>query len=842
MNRPKKPRPPKKRQAQNVDYYQPFDWDGFLARENVETGYEKYTKAPESVFWQNPVIPENRFQLGRKIALARWRLHPNMKRREAQKTWLLATITDKLHSWLGVKLDGTKKDYQYWLVCDDMDIAPARRILEEEKFEPPIRALLEEEAQDYQKFVEKSLKFEPGQEDPSAPEEWFKPLSTAYRPQENLFQPNMFFEAADARDNDGYLRLVKVVKVDGDLVTLCFVRSGLGKKNWTEKYDSRWFFPPGWAAKAGAKFCPPNKPKAKRKRKEKIQTKFFECTICGTFITSESDKVDEHVEQVHGGDYVPPDAEKCRFCGAQFIDLSYLETHVMACKKNPEKIATPIVQKPKNLNEEQKPTTTLAEISSSTVDENVPSSSHHSENCEQDAPTCSYRNPTKKRLLNLAIKSSNGKKKDPPLKDYIPMKKPKSEDSSPQKIQEPTLVLHLGQKPKSQNESQPMAEEKVYIAAQEPEQVQENPMTPKSPPKALFFYDAATNTFKWCFENPGVSAQKSKASSPGPSTSGVTGNLESGETLAMPIEHSPGSVPEDPSETSKELVGNTSHQHLVDIEKDSIPSQNFIVAGNFYQIVNARSFLTKNVNVEDSTTKYEYPYADCAAPALHLEDPEKRSNEEILAIKQVVESQFCLLQSELKGIDKNKNQILLVDQLFSGLNEQALKNCLLIRANFPFMPSWLINMLSKKRRLLNLIHSKIDTIYYFLGHDIALMYRSETTEYKVNHVVRAITDFIEHIVPEEDEEDDEIYGMKSIVLVTIPAIGLLRDTIKVYNKGIKDEVENLKNRYGHKINIALVDWAEMLEENIQRGAPMSMDDRLKVLVKEMTRYGLKYTK
>jgi hypothetical protein len=35
----------------------------------------------------------------------------------------------------------------------------------------------------------------------------------------------------------------------------------LGKKNWTEKYDSRWFFPPGWAAKAGAKFCPPNEPK-----------------------------------------------------------------------------------------------------------------------------------------------------------------------------------------------------------------------------------------------------------------------------------------------------------------------------------------------------------------------------------------------------------------------------------------------------------------------------------------------------------------------------------------------------------------------------------------------------
>lgn len=155
-------------------------------------------------------------------------------------------------------------------------------------------------------------------------------------------------------------------------------------------------------------------------------------------------------------------------------------------------------------------------------------------------------------------------------------------------------MLHLGQEPKSQNEAQPMAEEKVHIAAQEPEQVQENPTTSKSPPKALFFYDAATNTFKWCFENPGVSvsAQTYKASSPGPSTFGVTGNLESGETLAMPIEQSPGSVPEDPSETNQELVGHTSHQHLVDIEKDSIPSQNFIVAGNFYQIVHARSFLT----------------------------------------------------------------------------------------------------------------------------------------------------------------------------------------------------------------------------------------------------------
>jgi hypothetical protein len=148
-------------------------------------------------------------------------------------------------------------------------------------------------------------------------------------------------------------------------------------------------------------------------------------------------------------------------------------------------------------------------------------------------------------------------------------------------------VLHLGQEPKSQSEAQPIAEEKVHIAAQEPEQVQENPMTPKSPPKALFFYDAATNTFKWCFENPGVSvsAQKSEASV-------VTENLESGETLAMPIEHSPGSVPEDPSETSQELVGHTSHQNLVDIEKDSIPSQNFIVAKNFYQIVHARSLLT----------------------------------------------------------------------------------------------------------------------------------------------------------------------------------------------------------------------------------------------------------
>jgi hypothetical protein len=53
--------------------------------------------------------------------------------------------------------------------------------LEEEKFEPPIRALLEEEAQDYQKFVEKSLKLEPGQKDPSAPEEWFKPVSMIFR-------------------------------------------------------------------------------------------------------------------------------------------------------------------------------------------------------------------------------------------------------------------------------------------------------------------------------------------------------------------------------------------------------------------------------------------------------------------------------------------------------------------------------------------------------------------------------------------------------------------------------------------------------------------------------------
>uniref|UniRef100_A0A914D4R1 Chromo domain-containing protein n=1 Tax=Acrobeloides nanus TaxID=290746 RepID=A0A914D4R1_9BILA len=252
----------------------------------------------------------------------------------------------------------------------------------------------------------------------------------------------------------------------------------------------------------------------------------------------------------------------------------------------------------------------------------------------------------------------------------------------------------------------------------------------------------------------------------------------------------------------------------------------------------ATSRRSREVENEDTSVKLAFPHADSVAPVVEQQDPEHLSNKDIALIKSKIDDQFSNLFNRLQGLRSNAIlNLLLVDTLLIGLNEASLADFFVIRAEFPFMPSWLINVLSKKKKLLNLMSLKVNTIFYMLGYDMLRMFKADTTEFVVNLMLRAINDFIGTVLVLDDEEEDgEERKMKTFVLITIPSIGILRDTIRVFNQGMHNELLKLRNEYKNKVTIELIDWENLVDiasKNESLSNINTVDDRIKLLFNEI---------
>lgn len=78
-----------------------------------------------------------------------------------------------------------------------------------------------------------------------------------YHPRKNTFQVGMKCEAIDRKNFNGRPCPATVIDVKGDYLTISY--DGWNKAyDCKERYDSRFIFPVGWAAKSGLEVQPPN--------------------------------------------------------------------------------------------------------------------------------------------------------------------------------------------------------------------------------------------------------------------------------------------------------------------------------------------------------------------------------------------------------------------------------------------------------------------------------------------------------------------------------------------------------------------------------------------------------
>ncbi|VDM94596.1 unnamed protein product [Onchocerca ochengi] len=222
-----------------------FSWQEYLEKTGT-------IAAPEDCFYQDPVPPINKFIVGKKVEV------PDPRGKEVQ---CLATIV-AIHSfWVCLRLDGEDGSNDHWLICDDERIKPVgdceRNGL---VLQPPFGFMYN--LASFHKFIENQLKPAADGSIPTASSESFKPIPFKYHPRRNKFQIGMKCEAIDRKNFNGRPCPATVVDIKGDYLTISY--DGWNKAyDSRERYDSRFIFPVGWAAKCGIEVQPPNHVKGK---------------------------------------------------------------------------------------------------------------------------------------------------------------------------------------------------------------------------------------------------------------------------------------------------------------------------------------------------------------------------------------------------------------------------------------------------------------------------------------------------------------------------------------------------------------------------------------------------
>ncbi|KAM3720089.1 Sex comb on midleg-like protein [Dirofilaria immitis] len=222
-----------------------FSWQEYLKKTEA-------IAAPEDCFYQDPVPPKNNFTVGKKVEV------PDPRGKEVQ---CLATIV-AIHSlWICLRLDGEDGSNDHWLICDDERIKPVGDCERNGLIlQPPFGFMYN--LASFHKFIENQLKPAADGSIPIASSESFKPIPFKYHPRKNTFQIGMKCEAIDRRNFNGRPCPATVVDIKGDYLTISY--DGWNKAyDSKERYDSRFIFPVGWAAKCGLEVQPPNHVKGK---------------------------------------------------------------------------------------------------------------------------------------------------------------------------------------------------------------------------------------------------------------------------------------------------------------------------------------------------------------------------------------------------------------------------------------------------------------------------------------------------------------------------------------------------------------------------------------------------
>uniref|UniRef100_A0A914BVI0 Uncharacterized protein n=1 Tax=Acrobeloides nanus TaxID=290746 RepID=A0A914BVI0_9BILA len=259
-------------------------------------------------------------------------------------------------------------------------------------------------------------------------------------------------------------------------------------------------------------------------------------------------------------------------------------------------------------------------------------------------------------------------------------------------------------------------------------------------------------------------------------------------------------------------------------------------------IVQSRSRLTKKVEIEDieESLKETYPHADVPVPIVKRMNPEAElASEERRARKCELEAQFQNIDMKL-GQEQGKH-LLLADSLLTGFDESSLLNAFIIRAEFPTIPSLVKMVLNNAfMKPLNRLRPQISTIFFILGYDMVRCYNEDSVRVVAKSIHTEIDDIFDILEDKDVNEENDISqtNIKTIVFVTIPEIGFLRERIEIFNATMRDKIKELQFYRRHaKTQLDILDWSKLVSKI---NTNTTVDERLQLLMSEMgVRYGLK---
>uniref|UniRef100_A0A914CZA8 Uncharacterized protein n=1 Tax=Acrobeloides nanus TaxID=290746 RepID=A0A914CZA8_9BILA len=178
-------------------------------------------------------------------------------------------------------------------------------------------------------------------------------------------------------------------------------------------------------------------------------------------------------------------------------------------------------------------------------------------------------------------------------------------------------------------------------------------------------------------------------------------------------------------------------------------------------------------------TAIHLPNADHFMPTKSRFNPDQLTMEERRAIKESLNQQFSVITKRFNENPEVSN-IFVVDSLLETLDEKVLKNAAVIRADFPILPKWVFEKISK----LKLLVKKSVSIICCVGFDLLIYSTNNEPVYVIEYLQREISDLLDVVATEFANQ-----VQLQLVFITIPEVNFV-----------------------NTIDVELLDWAKNIAE------------------------------
>uniref|UniRef100_A0A914C110 MADF domain-containing protein n=1 Tax=Acrobeloides nanus TaxID=290746 RepID=A0A914C110_9BILA len=234
------------------------------------------------------------------------------------------------------------------------------------------------------------------------------------------------------------------------------------------------------------------------------------------------------------------------------------------------------------------------------------------------------------------------------------------------------------------------------------------------------------------------------------------------------------------------------------------------------------SLLTKKLWLNEAnrahTGNFVYlPNYDRSVPFNGRVNPDSFTFDQLFEIKQKLSQHFDMVAKQFNENPMVEN-IFLTDSLLRALDEMALSKTIIIRAEFPVMPRWVLNHVTS----LNFSNKSSITIFYAIGLDLLVFY-SEAMNQKVASIVQNDIFDLATTVASRKGRNAEF----KLIFVTIPELGDFSNEIREFNDAMRQMIAK-QATYFTNCQLRMLDWAEMVA-SAESSNTETVDRRIRLL-------------